>query len=127
MSSDPPISYFGLIAGLPPGVPGGGIIGIVAPLEGGFCFIPGSISAGGVITPPERFRSELEVPLAGGTVGVGCPAPGRPLGSSAAARTAPKPRTARVTRHIRCIIASKLANTREVNTAKTSCLGEALP
>jgi hypothetical protein len=25
---------------------------------------------GGVITPPDRFRSELEVPLAGGTAGV---------------------------------------------------------
>jgi hypothetical protein len=26
--------------------------------------------AGGVITPPDRFRSELEEPLAGGTAGV---------------------------------------------------------
>jgi hypothetical protein len=26
--------------------------------------------AGGVITPPDRFSSELEVPLAGGAVGV---------------------------------------------------------
>jgi len=59
-------SYFGLIAGLPPGVPGGGIIGIVAPEGGGVCFIPGPTSAGGITTPPERLRSELVVPLAGG-------------------------------------------------------------
>ena len=59
-------SYFGLIAGLPPGVPGGGITGIVAPEGGGVCFIPGSTSAGGVTIPPQRLRSELVVPLAGG-------------------------------------------------------------
>jgi hypothetical protein len=63
-------SYFGLTVGLPPGVPGGGIIGIVEPLEGGVCLISGSTPVGGVITPPDRFRSELEVPLAGGTPGV---------------------------------------------------------
>jgi hypothetical protein len=63
-------SYFGLTAGLPPGVPGGGIIGIVEPVAGGVCFISGSIPAGGAITPPDRFRSELSVPLAGGTAGV---------------------------------------------------------
>ena len=32
--------------------------------------ISGSTPGGGVITPPDRFRSELEVPLAGGTTGV---------------------------------------------------------
>ena len=64
------LSYFGLTSGLPPGVPGGGMIGILAPVWGGGCFISGSIPAGGVITPPERFRSELRVPLAGGTGGV---------------------------------------------------------
>src|SRR5690242_18816233 len=96
-----PGAYFGLTAGLPPGVPGGGIIGILAPVAGGVCLISGSISAGGVITPPDRFRSELELPLAGGTAGVaGWPAPGWPLGSSAAAARAPKPRTAAITRHI---------------------------
>ena len=63
-------SYFGLIAGLPPGVPGGGMTGIVAPEGGGICLIPGSTSAGGITTPPERLRSELVVPLAGGTAGV---------------------------------------------------------
>jgi hypothetical protein len=63
-------SYFGLTSVLPPGVPGGGIIGIVEPAAGGVCFISGSIPAGGAITPPDRFRSELEVPLAGGTTGV---------------------------------------------------------
>jgi len=64
------LSYFGLTIGLPPGVPGGGMIGIGASVEGGFRLISGSISAGGVITPPDRFRSELRVPLAGGRAGV---------------------------------------------------------
>jgi hypothetical protein len=59
-----------LTAGLPPGVPGGGIIGIAEPEGGGVCLISGSIPAGGAITPPDRFRSELRVPLAGGTLGV---------------------------------------------------------
>lgn len=50
--------------------------GILAPEEGGGRFIPGSTSAGGAMTPPERLKSELVVPLAGGTVGVlGCLAP----------------------------------------------------
>jgi hypothetical protein len=61
--------YFGLIDGLPPGVPGGGMIGILAPEGGGVCFIPGSTSPGGAITPPERLNSELLLPLAGGTAG----------------------------------------------------------
>jgi hypothetical protein len=69
LSSNARTSYFGLTAGLPPGVPGGGITGILAPVGGGVCFISRSISAGGAITPPDRFRSELEVPLAGGTAG----------------------------------------------------------
>ena len=64
------LSYFGLTAGLPPGMPGGGITGIVEPVAGGVCLISGSILAGGVITPPDRFRSELRVPLTGGTAGV---------------------------------------------------------
>ena len=67
---DARLSYFGLTAGLPPGVPGGGITGIVEPLGGGVCFISGSIPVGGVITPPDRLRSVLRVPLAGGTAGV---------------------------------------------------------
>jgi hypothetical protein len=62
-------SYFGLTAGLLPGVPGGGIIGIFAPVGGGVCLISGSMPVGGVMTPPERFSSELVVPLAGGTDG----------------------------------------------------------
>ena len=65
-------SYFGLTAGLPPGVPGGGITGIVAPAGGGFCFISGSMPTGGVMTPPDRLKSELVAPLAGGTVGGDC-------------------------------------------------------
>jgi hypothetical protein len=67
LSGNTRTSYFGLTAGLPPG---GGIIGIVEPVAGGVCLIFGSIPAGGVITPPDRFRSELRVPLAGGTAGV---------------------------------------------------------
>jgi hypothetical protein len=60
----------------PPGVPGGGITGIRALDGGGVCFIVGSTSVGGVMTPPERLRSELLDPLAGGKVGVaGCSAP----------------------------------------------------
>jgi Transposase DDE domain len=70
LSSNARSSYFGLTAGLPPGVPGGGIIGIVEPVAGGVCLISGSTPAGGVITPPDRFRAELEVPLAGGTADV---------------------------------------------------------
>jgi hypothetical protein len=70
LSGNADASYFGLTAGLPPGVPGGGMIGIVEPVGGGVCFILGSMPAGGVITPPERFKSELRVPLAGGTAGV---------------------------------------------------------
>jgi hypothetical protein len=69
LSGNARASYFGLTAGLPPGVPGGGIIGIVEPAAGGVCLISGSMPAGGVITPPDRFRSELELPLAGGAAG----------------------------------------------------------
>jgi hypothetical protein len=56
-------SYFGLTPGLPPGVPGGGIVGIVEPAAGGVCLISGSMPGGGVITRPTgsdrswRFRS----------------------------------------------------------------------
>ena len=62
--------YFGFVDGSPPGVPGGGITGIRAPDGGGVRFISGSISTGGVMTPPERLKSELLVPLAGGTIGL---------------------------------------------------------
>ena len=61
------LSHFGLGDGSPAGVSGGGITGILAPEGGGVTFIFGSTSAGGVITPPERLRSELLVPLAGGS------------------------------------------------------------
>jgi hypothetical protein len=65
--------YFGLIAGLPPGVPGGGTTGMPSPEGGGVCFICGSTPTGGVMTPPERLSSELLDPLAGGTAGArGC-------------------------------------------------------
>ncbi len=57
--------YFGLIAGLPPGVPEGGTTGMRSPEGGGVCFICGSTPIGGVMTPPERLSSELLDPLAG--------------------------------------------------------------
>jgi hypothetical protein len=56
--------YFGLTSGaFPPGVPGGGITGMLcAPGFGvGWC-IPGSGSAGGWITPPERESLSLSEP-----------------------------------------------------------------
>jgi hypothetical protein len=79
--------YFGLIAGLPPGVPGGGTTGMLSPERGGICFICGSTPTGGVTTPPERLSAELLDPLAGGTAGaLGCLA----LSSSAATSTVTK-------------------------------------
>jgi hypothetical protein len=42
--------YFGWILGSPPGVPGGGITGVLPPPLGG-TEMPGSIPAGGQITP----------------------------------------------------------------------------
>jgi len=58
-----------LIDGLPPGVPGGGMTGMLSPASGGLRFICGSTPGGGVTTPPDRPKSELLVPLAGGAVG----------------------------------------------------------
>src|SRR5262252_701389 len=86
-----PICYFGFTEGLPPGVPGGGITGILSPTGGGVCFICGSTSMGGLMTPPERLSSELVDPLAGGSAGVlGCFAPCSP----AAAARLMEPQTA---------------------------------
>ena len=80
--------------------------------------ISGSMPAGGVMTPPERFRSELRLPLAGGTAGAaGWSAPGRPLCSSAAEATVAKPRAATATRHVRCIFVSIINLSFGVNTA----------
>src|SRR3984893_17810220 len=98
--------YFGLIAGLPPGVPGGGTTGMLSPEGGGVCFICGSTPIGGVMTPPERLSSELldPHPLAGGTAGaLGCLA----LSSSAATATVTKPKNAIARSHILPIAASK--------------------
>ena len=96
MSSNARTSYFGLTAGLPPGLPGGGIIGIVEPVAGGACFIWGSTSVGGLMTPPERLRSELLLPLAGGSTGwLGCSA-----GRSAAMADAPRPANVATMSHI---------------------------
>src|SRR6266404_6028155 len=61
--------YFGLIDGSPPGVPGGGMTGMASPAGGGVRFICGSTLGGGVMTPPDRPKSELLVPLAGGAIG----------------------------------------------------------
>jgi hypothetical protein len=83
--------YFGFTEGLPPGVPGGGITGILSPDEGGICFIWGSTSAGGLMTPPE-----LLPPVAGGSTGwVGCSA-----GRSAAMADAPRPANAATMSHV---------------------------
>jgi hypothetical protein len=104
--------YLGLTDGSPPGVPGGGMTGIRAPEGGGVRFIPGSTLSGGVITPPERPRSEL-LPFAGGTTGVlGWSAFGRPPRSSAETAAAIKPTTAAARTHILRISASALSSSR---------------
>ena len=43
--------------------------GMLSPEGGGVRFICGSTLGGGVTTPPDRPKSELLVPLAGGAVG----------------------------------------------------------
>jgi hypothetical protein len=60
--------YFGLMSRFPPGVPGGGITGVLCgPMSGAGWVIPGSTSAGGWMTPPERsswwLREPPELPL----------------------------------------------------------------
>src|SRR5215469_1979347 len=99
-----PICYFGFTDGSPPGVPGGGIIGILSPDGGGVCFICGSTSAGGLMTPPERLSSELVDPLTGGSArALGCFAPC----SSAAAARLIEPQTAMMRSDILHIEASE--------------------
>jgi hypothetical protein len=96
--------YLGLVDGSPPGAPGGGITGIREPEAGGVRFIPGSTPAGGVMTPPERPRSELLVPVSGGTIGVlGWSAFGRSLRSSAETATARKDKSTAATLDTLCI------------------------
>jgi hypothetical protein len=56
-------TYFGLIDWSPPGVPGGGMTGVGSSEWSGIRLIWGSTSAGGVITPPDRAKSELVLPL----------------------------------------------------------------
>src|SRR5262249_29970029 len=64
--------YFGLTDGSPPGVPGGGMTGMGSADRGGTSLISRSTRAGGMITPPERAKWELVVPLSGGaTSGLG--------------------------------------------------------
>jgi len=73
----------------------------------GIRFISGSTPAGGVITPPDRAKSELVVPLKGGVIGrVGSAASGRPFGSAAKAAMAPNKTTAAATANIPRIAAS---------------------
>ena len=55
--------YFGTRLGSPPGVPGGGITGVMPPPTGG-TEMPGSTPAGGQITPFERDSSSLKLVLA---------------------------------------------------------------
>jgi hypothetical protein len=99
--------YFGLIDGSPPGVPGGGMTGIGSPEGGSICFIWGSISAGGAITPPERAKSELVVPLDGGVIGrFGLALSGRWSGSAARAAIAPNPTAAAAMAQVPRIAAS---------------------
>jgi hypothetical protein len=54
--------HFGTMLGSPPGVPGGGITGVMPPPTGG-AEMPGSIPAGGQITPFERDNSSLRLAL----------------------------------------------------------------
>jgi len=52
-------AYFGLTDWSPPAAPGGGMTGIGSAEPGGIRLIWGSTPAGGIITPPERAKSEL--------------------------------------------------------------------
>lgn len=63
--------YLGSAPGLPPRVPGGGMTGIGALVDGGLLTIPGSTPFGGQITP---FDSESRSPSGG--LGVASPARG---------------------------------------------------
>jgi hypothetical protein len=54
--------HFGWILGSPPGVPGGGITGVLPPPLGG-TEMPGSIPAGGQITPLDWESWSLNVRL----------------------------------------------------------------
>jgi hypothetical protein len=76
------LCYFGRIDGSPPGLPGGGITGVLLPFGAGAC-ISGSIPGGGHNTPSERAslspsgsdRWPVVVPsgvLPSGTVGLEC-------------------------------------------------------
>jgi hypothetical protein len=71
---------FGTMFGSPPGVPGGGITGIRPPPIGGTA-IPGSMPAGGHITPLDSESCSLKlrlpvVSLARGAEGAAVPMPG---------------------------------------------------
>jgi hypothetical protein len=57
-----PHVYFGITLGSPPGVPGGGMTGIIPPPAAG-AEIPGSTPAGGQITPFERDIPSLRFAL----------------------------------------------------------------
>jgi hypothetical protein len=60
-------AYFGTTFGSPPGVPGGGMTGIVLLDEvGGLTSILGSTFFGGGMTPPDLSRRSLRLPEFGG-------------------------------------------------------------
>jgi hypothetical protein len=56
------LGHFGTRPGSPPGVPGGGITGVTPPPIGG-TEMPGSMPAGGQITPFDRDNSSLKLAL----------------------------------------------------------------
>ena len=77
-------AYFGLTLGSPPGVPGGGITGILAESSGGLFCIPGSTFSGGLITPPDWFSRSLRLPDGAASVDGGlAPSAADPGGSAA--------------------------------------------
>jgi len=79
-----PAYYFGCIVGFPPGVPGGGMTGVVPGVGSGTgAAMPGSVPAGGRITPlfrsscslsvsPGRRSEDLERGSCGGDFGASC-------------------------------------------------------
>jgi hypothetical protein len=79
---DPPLVHSGTTPGSPPGVPGGGITGMTPPPTGGV-EMPGSMPAGGQITPLERDKLIAQIGAAGG---FSCPGEYQAAGSRLAVR-----------------------------------------
>src|SRR6184192_2074282 len=108
---------------LPPGAPGGGMIGVLFELTaGGACVIPGSTPLGGRMMPPERsslsLNGSVELPLVARSSGTVCgddgPALWSLLGSGAAeaavepASSRARPATKTEWRKLHIVIASSL-------------------